>query len=151
MSTFRVRKARQSGAKVVDVDGSYMYRKQQSLIDNGQSVAPLGVPGIPLTGWNVVDKGNYAEVAKEIPCVTPRRCALNLKLIITGLHTDSIIAGLIYTYLAEGSGKTSGRGAFRALQRGFNHWSCGRLSNIEVVAVMSWRLCSYFFKEVTPC
>ena len=58
MSTFRVRKARQSGAKVVDVDGSYMYGKQQSLIDNGQSVAPLGVPGIPLTGWKVVDKGN---------------------------------------------------------------------------------------------
>ena len=109
-----------------------MYRKQQSLIDNGQSVAPLGVPGIPLTGWKVVDKGNYAEVAKEIPCVTPGRCALNLKLIITDLHIDSIIAGLMYTYLAEGSGNTSGRGAFRALQRGFNHWSCGRLSNIEV-------------------
>lgn len=40
--------------------------------------------------------------------------------------------GLIYTYLAEGSGNTSGRGAFRALQRGFNHWSSGRLSNMEV-------------------
>ena len=26
----------------------------------------------------------------------------------------------------------SGRGALRTLQRGFNYWSCGRLSNIEL-------------------
>ena len=40
--------------------------------------------------------------------------------------------GLLYTYLSEDSGNTSGRGAFLALQRGFNHWSCGRLSKLEV-------------------
>ena len=43
-------------------------------------------------------------------------------------------AGLIYTYLAEGSGNASGGGAFRGLQRGFNNWSSGRLSNTEINA-----------------
>ena len=43
-----------------------------------------------------------------------------------------LCTGLIYTYLAEGSGNTSGRGAFRALQRGFNHWSSGRVSYMEI-------------------
>ncbi len=33
--------------------------------------------------------------------------------------------GLLYTYLAEGVGNTTGRGAFQALQRGFTHWSTG--------------------------
>ena len=40
--------------------------------------------------------------------------------------------GLLYTYLAECTGM-SGRGeAFRSLQRGFIHWSSGRLSLLEV-------------------
>lgn len=39
--------------------------------------------------------------------------------------------GLLYTYLADCVGK-SGRGeAFRALQRGYIHWSSGRLSALE--------------------
>ena len=28
--------------------------------------------------------------------------------------------------------ETSGKGAFRALQRRFQHWSCGRLNNLEL-------------------
>ena len=39
---------------------------------------------------------------------------------------------LLHTYLADGSGNTIGREAFRALQRGFNRWSCGRLDHMEV-------------------
>ena len=34
--------------------------------------------------------------------------------------------------MAEGTDNSSGGGAFRALQRGFVHWSCGRLDHIEV-------------------
>lgn len=42
------------------------------------------------------------------------------------------VLGLLYTYLADCVGK-SGRGeAFRALQRGFVHWSSGRLSKLEI-------------------
>lgn len=40
--------------------------------------------------------------------------------------------GLLYTYLAEGTGDTTGRGAFRALKKGYTHWSSGRLDNLEV-------------------
>lgn len=44
-----------------------------------------------------------------------------------------IFIGLLYTYLAEGTGNQStGHGAFRALQRGYNHWASGRLSHLEV-------------------
>lgn len=69
--SYRVRKAKQSGVSVIDVDGSYLYRKRQGLIADGKLVAPLSTPSIPLTGWEVVDKNNYREVAKKIPCVTP--------------------------------------------------------------------------------
>ena len=34
--------------------------------------------------------------------------------------------------MAEGVGNETGRGAFRALQRGFTHWSSGRLDNMEM-------------------
>lgn len=43
------------------------------------------------------------------------------------------IIGELYTYLAERT-ETSGKGAFRALQRGFQHWSCGCLNNLELNA-----------------
>ena len=33
---------------IVDVDGSYLYRKQQSM---GESVEPLSLPDVPLSGW----------------------------------------------------------------------------------------------------
>ena len=35
-------------------------------------------------------------------------------------------------YLAEGLGHAITRGAFRALTRGFTHWSSGRMSQMEV-------------------
>ena len=41
---------------IVDVDGSYLYRKQQSM---GESVEPLSLPDVPLSGWERVDEGNY--------------------------------------------------------------------------------------------
>ncbi len=38
----------------------------------------------------------------------------------------------MYTYLADCSGKSGRGGAFRSLQRGFAHWSSGRLAKLEV-------------------
>ena len=67
----RIREAQKSQKAVVDVDGSYLYRKHQLLLSKGKSVAPLSLPGIPLSGWELVDKGNYTRMAKKIPCVTP--------------------------------------------------------------------------------
>ena len=40
--------------------------------------------------------------------------------------------GLLYTYLSEGVGNTSGKGVFRAVQQGFVHWSSGCLDHLEV-------------------
>ena len=43
-----------------------------------------------------------------------------------------LVLGLLYTYLADCTG-ASGRGeAFRSLQRGFIHWSSGRLNKLEI-------------------
>ena len=48
------------------------------------------------------------------------------------MHTYALtLLGLLYTYLADCAGK-SGRGAVRSLQRGFAHWSSGRLAKLEV-------------------
>ena len=42
--------------------------KEQSM---GESVEPLSLPDVPLSGWERVDEGNYTVMAKKIPCVTP--------------------------------------------------------------------------------
>ena len=73
----------------------------------------------------------HAIMAKKLPCVTPGMYGLFVLCFCHGHLFDSFL-GLLYTYLAEGSGNTSGKGAFRALQRGFNHWASGRLSKLEV-------------------
>lgn len=50
---FRVRKAKTDGAKVIDVDGSYMYRKYYSFESDPESLPLPDVP--PVIGWDVVD------------------------------------------------------------------------------------------------
>lgn len=42
------------------------------------------------------------------------------------------VAGLLYTYLAEGVGTKCVSGAFRALKRGFTHWASGRMGHLSV-------------------
>ena len=54
---------------VVDVDGSYFYRKEQQLISQGANTLPLPLPSVPLTGWEVVSADNYKE--KNVPEVMP--------------------------------------------------------------------------------
>ena len=43
-----------------------------------------------------------------------------------------VYEGLLYTYLADCAGKSGKEGAFRALQRGFAHWSSGGLAKLEI-------------------
>ena len=63
----------QAGDKVVDVDGSYLWRKYQAVCETGVNVAPLlhVVPDQPLSGWELVTETNYKEYADRIPRVTP--------------------------------------------------------------------------------
>ena len=56
---YRVRKVGKSGAKIIDVDGSYVYRKYQRLINSGESVSPPGVPMPPFCGWEPINENNY--------------------------------------------------------------------------------------------
>ena len=39
---------------------------------------------------------------------------------------------MLYSYLAEGVGHSTGKGAFRALSRGYAHWASGRMEKLEV-------------------
>ena len=119
-----------SGAHVVDVDGSYLFKKHQSLTDAGAQIAPLGISDVPMIGWEPVDAKNFKSMSEKIPRVTPgKRCSFMTCAVCQQISFDP---GLLYTYLAEGSGNTAGKGAFRALQRGFTHWSSGRMDHLEI-------------------
>ena len=54
----------------MDVDGSYLYKKQKSLLQSGVAVAPLDPPSPPLSGWEFVHEGNVQTVALKIPTIT---------------------------------------------------------------------------------
>jgi len=43
-----------------------------------------------------------------------------------------VCTGVVYGYLSKGAGKSKETGAFRALSRGFQHWSSGRIERIQV-------------------
>ena len=47
LTIFRIAEAR---IKLVDVDGSYLYLKQQKLMNSGVSIAPASHPASPLIG-----------------------------------------------------------------------------------------------------
>ena len=66
-----VREVSESNEPVVDVDGSYMYRKKQQLSSAGFTVATLPAPTPPLSGWEPVTLENSASMSKNIPFVTP--------------------------------------------------------------------------------
>ena len=72
------------GVKIVDVDGLYLYKKQQRLISSGIDVAPLKPPPPPLSGWESVTEASFKTLATSIPRVTPgtllqykKTCAMN--------------------------------------------------------------------------
>ena len=54
----------------MDVDGSYLYRKQQSLMQSGITVAPLDPRAPPLSGWQVVTKRDVQTISPKVPFVT---------------------------------------------------------------------------------
>lgn len=102
--------ARSNGMKVVDVDGTYLEKKRKRLLEAGLNVAPLPLPSLPVHGWHTL--------SPECPLLEP--------------DFPSISQVTLYTYLAEGVGNTKGKKSFRALKRGYIHFSSGRVRNIEV-------------------
>ena len=63
-----VRKSKLAGTKVVDVDGSYTYRKRLSAGADVDSDATT-LPDIPLIGWDSIS-GIHSKNADQIPIVT---------------------------------------------------------------------------------
>ena len=66
--------AQQEGTSVVDVDGSYLYRKYRSLTDAGKQVALSACPSPPISGWRSVTEDTYRTIAPSIPLVTSGMC-----------------------------------------------------------------------------
>ena len=67
---FRVNQAEEEATPVVDVDGSYLYRKYQRLTESGKDVAHPDYPSPPPSGWKVVNENTYKDIAPSIPLVT---------------------------------------------------------------------------------
>lgn len=67
----RIEKARQEGAQVCDVDGSYLFRQQQRAIEGSIAVSPMGVPDPPISGWEQLTTKNHKDISSKIPLVMP--------------------------------------------------------------------------------
>ena len=62
--------ALEEGTPVVDVDGSYLYRKYKMLVDAGKHVSLPARPPPPITGWVSLTEENRLSVSSSMPSVT---------------------------------------------------------------------------------
>ena len=85
MKTTTFQEAKSEQLTIVDVDGSYLHRKQQHLLESGIRVAPLVPPSPPLTGCEVVTEDNIQTIAQKVPLVT---CT-------SGIHNATVVAMLV--------------------------------------------------------
>lgn len=72
----RIQQAKDENAPVVDVDGSYLYQKQQKLIESGVQTYPSPLPGPPIHGWEHLTADNHQELSCKIPRVLPGKFIL---------------------------------------------------------------------------
>ena len=115
---------------IVDVDGSYIYRKYKSLTESGVQVElPLNPPSTSL--WLESCKTKQFSVNCFIHSSSYLRFA-KLSMISSNVQVVSISTGLLYTYLAGHVGRNGSEGAFRALSCGYMHWASGRLEELKV-------------------
>ena len=62
----RIRKAVKDNVEIVDVDGSYLYKKVQQLEATGMNIAPLDLPtSPPISGWETISESNVAHIRKS--------------------------------------------------------------------------------------
>lgn len=69
--SFRITQAKADGTSVVDVDGSYLYRKEQTLVASGIATSPMDVPQPPVCGWEQLTAENHCDIAPKVPRVMP--------------------------------------------------------------------------------
>ena len=110
---YRIRQAIKDQMEVVDVDGSYLYKKCKRLEDQGAIVMPLVLPSAPVAGWDSLTEVNASELAKKVPHGT---------------------AGEIYLYLSSHAGREQSEGTFCALT-GDTH--TGHLVELIILKLMS--------------
>ena len=53
-------------AAVIDVDGSYLYKKSKKLEESGLVTIPLKKPSAPLTGWEPLTEATAETLATKI-------------------------------------------------------------------------------------
>ena len=149
----RINEAREKKEKVIDVDGSYLYKKIERLNEAGVKVDPVGHPPIPISGWETVSADNCSEYSNppipisgwetvsadncseysnKIPIVTQGKTMLFQVMNVYMHNPVMLFVGTVYVYMSESAGVSAGQGAFRALSRGFQHWSSGRMESMEV-------------------
>jgi len=111
-SLYRILEAKEKGATVVNVDGSYLHKKRARLIEEGNTVPPLPIPTeTPPLGWTEITVENYAECSSTFPNISP---------------------GELYRYMALGVGYEGSSGRFRALIQGYKFWASGRVQSVAI-------------------
>ena len=63
---------------IVDVDGSYLYKKYKMLQDAGVNVSDLSPPSAPATGWITLTPENCVRNSTNNPPVTSGKVAVCL-------------------------------------------------------------------------
>ena len=101
LCTLRNHQAVSEGAKVVDIDGSYLYKKHQRLAATGVNVAPLALPSPPLSGWGSVTETNVKMLANNVPRVTSGNLSLYVSFINCRdtYHNTMIVALQVWSIL----------------------------------------------------
>ena len=113
-------------AAIVDVDGSYLYKKRLRLEASGFVLALMTPPtSAPLSGWDVVTEANATTVAQKLPCVT---------------------VGMVYSYLDSHTGRERGHCVVDTLCRG--HCVVDTLCRGYTV---SWALCRGYTHLALSC
>ena len=92
---------------IVDVDGSYLYKKHHELSHSGVPVPHLDPPSSPpITGWETVTEKNVGSIATRLSVVTLGMCDLLFFNLFWHHHYHNYyyyyIIGTLYTYLACG-------------------------------------------------
>ena len=85
----RIHKAKRDDTPVVDVDGSFLYRKYMSRVNAREKVAEPGPPPPPLTEWKLVSEDTFKDVALHIPLVTSGKL-LYFNLCVLYLFTNDV-------------------------------------------------------------
>ncbi len=91
--SYRINQDESESAEVVDVDGSFLYKKHQRLTATGVSVAPLD-PSQPLSGWESVTEANVKTLAKSVPKVTSG----NIPCLCMYRHVSTFHVRLLYRF-----------------------------------------------------